>query len=756
MLPKRSLSSPSISIDLWKVLALSLSLLIVMTVGLVGVLSFKNSQQAIQQLAVDRMNQTGDHIQQYFNDYLEEPRQINQTNVNSVRYGDLNLQDLLALEKRLFGELQQFETVSTVFYANPQGIVRGAARDTGQPLIVTADYSQAIAFSSYTVDDNGNKLQLVHSIPGIDVRRDRPWYKLAVETGKPGWTPVFQIAHFNILTINAFHPVYDEQDGMLLGVFSVNLPLKQISQFLRLRKSDQTAALFVVDTDGYLIGSATDLIPFTTEQRQGQTLFKRMRPQNSENSLIRETGQYLNTHFPNWDRMHTAQQLDFRGNDDRYYVQTRPYRQGNGLNWLVVEVVPESSLMGSITAKTYRTMALCIVFLMMAMMCAILIARWITQPLERLNINAQRIAHGDFQPVVLDSPITETRSLAHTFNQMAQQLRSSFTEMRSLNEQLKAKEALLQDALRQSEAQFREAFDTAAIGMGILSITGQFLRVNPSLCQMFGYSAEDFLTLKLQELNQTEDSQRELALRQQLLNDEIPYYHLEQRYRHRQGWLIWGLLSTAIVRDSQHQPLYFVLQIQNISRQKQAETELQQANLELQELVRIDPLTQIFNRRWFAHQLEQEWRRAARDQLPLSIILLDVDCFKHYNDCYGHPAGDRCLVAVAQALKQGVQRPLDLVARYGGEEFVIILANTPHLGAIAVAQKIQQAIKELAIPHAASTVSRQVTVSLGLATTIPDTETPSDAIVAAADQALYRAKKQGRDCFVAVQDCNRA
>lgn len=742
----------SFSLHLWQVFALSLSLLILMTVGFVAFFSFRNSEGAIHQLVADRMNLTGDHVQQYLADYLEEPRQINQANATSVKYGDLDLQNLPTLEKRLLGQLQQFDTVSTIFYANPQGILRGAGRDTGKVNLITADYTQKIAFVSYTVDDHGNKLKLSRIIPGIDVRRDRPWYTLAVKTGKPGWTPVFQIANFPILTINAFHPIFDDKNGDLLGVFSVNISLDRISAFLRSHKSDPQSVLFVVDGDGYLIGSAVDQVLFQMVQTPGKQQFQRMRPQDSSHPLIRQTEKYLNAQLPNWHKVTLPQQLEFRDQRDHYYVQIRPFSQPNGLNWMVVEAIPESSLMGPIKVNTYRTILLCGIFLIMAILGAIGIARWITQPLERLSLASQRLGLGDFQPVAIHSPLWETRSLTATFNQMARQLAFSFAEMQSLNTQLLQKEALLQEALRQSETQFQEAFNTAAIGMGILSLTGDFLRVNPSLCQMLGYDTKDLLNLPFHALHEIEEDTEEWKLQKQLLDGDIAYYHLEQRYRHHHGQSIWGLLSVALVRDRHHHPLYFVIQIQNISRQKEAEAALQQSNIELQKLVRIDPLTQVFNRRWFAHQLDQEWRRSQRESIPLSLILLDVDYFKLYNDTYGHPTGDRCLIAVAQGLKHTVQRPVDLVARYGGEEFVVILPHTDLGGAIAVAQKIQEAIRELAILHEASKVSNQVTVSLGVATMIPDGDTSSDVLIAMADQALYQAKQRGRNGFMVAQE----
>jgi len=190
----------------------------------------------------------------------------------------------------------------------------------------------------------------------------------------------------------------------------------------------------------------------------------------------------------------------------------------------------------------------------------------------------------------------------------------------------------------------------------------------------------------------------------------------------------------------------------DVSDRKQVEKELQQtesklklANQELQKLVNIDGLTQIANRRCFDQSLEQEWERLYREQQPLSLLLFDVDYFKLYNDSYGHQMGDDCLIKMALAVQQVVSRPTDLVARYGGEEFVVILPNTDLTGAMAIAQWVHAAIKDLAIPHQASKISDTVTISLGITSQIPASELSAATLIEQADQALYRAKQQGRN-----------
>lgn len=175
---------------------------------------------------------------------------------------------------------------------------------------------------------------------------------------------------------------------------------------------------------------------------------------------------------------------------------------------------------------------------------------------------------------------------------------------------------------------------------------------------------------------------------------------------------------------------------------------LRVANEELYRLATTDALTGIANRRAFDDNLEREWKRMLREKAPLSLILCDIDYFKNYNDLYGHPAGDACLHDVAQALRSCVVRPGDFVARYGGEEFVVVLPNTPAEGALHAAEQIRKALRKLGIIHADSKVDPLVTLSLGVAQWDPSPETKAEALLQAADTALYRAKKQGRNRIV--------
>src|SRR5262249_24823927 len=171
----------------------------------------------------------------------------------------------------------------------------------------------------------------------------------------------------------------------------------------------------------------------------------------------------------------------------------------------------------------------------------------------------------------------------------------------------------------------------------------------------------------------------------------------------------------------------------------------------LERMSRQDSLTELANRRYFDTFLAEEIARARRSKQELSLALCDVDFFKAYNDHYGHQAGDECLRQVARVLQGACRRPADLAARYGGEEFALVLPETGVGGAVQVGEAVRTAILELQVPHEHSGIARHVTLSVGIAGVLPGMDTDAERLIATADQALYQAKKLGRNRVVTLQ-----
>jgi diguanylate cyclase (GGDEF)-like protein len=171
----------------------------------------------------------------------------------------------------------------------------------------------------------------------------------------------------------------------------------------------------------------------------------------------------------------------------------------------------------------------------------------------------------------------------------------------------------------------------------------------------------------------------------------------------------------------------------------------------LREMVARDGLTGIQNRRMFDQHIQRVWQQAVREQERVAVLLVDIDCFKDYNDRYGHQAGDECLRAVAVSLSQCARRPLDFVARYGGEEFAVVLYEASREYVAEVLTRIQRSIAELNIPHEASRVASRLTVSIGAAFILPSSNRTHEGLIQLADEALYSAKEQGRNRVVVME-----
>jgi two-component system chemotaxis family response regulator WspR len=181
---------------------------------------------------------------------------------------------------------------------------------------------------------------------------------------------------------------------------------------------------------------------------------------------------------------------------------------------------------------------------------------------------------------------------------------------------------------------------------------------------------------------------------------------------------------------------------------RESQQKLLEANLELQRLTNSDGLTGLANRRYFDEYLNAEWQRARHQQIQFSVLMIDVDNFKHYNDTYGHVAGDAVLKRVAETIQTAAGRPSDLAARFGGEEFVMLLPFTPPGGALLLAEKARRAVEALAIPCAPSAIGQVVTISIGGATLIPERDDAALKLIDAADRALYQAKRLGKNRVV--------
>jgi two-component system cell cycle response regulator len=342
----------------------------------------------------------------------------------------------------------------------------------------------------------------------------------------------------------------------------------------------------------------------------------------------------------------------------------------------------------------------------------------------------------------ITKPFQMEEVVARIENQLTMQRQQRLLEQ----ENIKRRET--EEILYQSRAMLSSILNSSLDGIAAMQAvrnpaTGEIedfrcLVVNPVIARTFGHKREDMIGKLIFKKFLT-------SLEPELFNHFVNLVEigepLKRDFYYPVGNSCWYHFVAVKLGDG------FAITIRDITGRKQIELALQDANQKLEQLANLDGLTQVANRRCFDGRLQAEWKRLAREQQPLSLILFDVDKFKLYNDYYGHLGGDDCLVRIAQVVQQIVQRPADLVARYGGEEFLVLLPNTDLAGAIKVAQSIQQAIHDQAIPHAKSDVKNIVTLSFGITSLIPTWDIKPDTLIASADRAMYNAKQEGRDRY---------
>jgi diguanylate cyclase (GGDEF)-like protein/PAS domain S-box-containing protein len=306
---------------------------------------------------------------------------------------------------------------------------------------------------------------------------------------------------------------------------------------------------------------------------------------------------------------------------------------------------------------------------------------------------------------------------------------------------IKANALVMETELARIE--LNQIFNAATDGMWIVDDQFSVIKVNNVLSTLLGKGISDTVGKKCYDLFQGSLCRCDDCPMKSILKG---VKQVECDIERKSGDNVSSFILTASrYRGLDGSLLGMVESFKDITERKRIAADLQKANQELHRLTIIDGLTQIANRRRFDECLKQEWLRMARAKLPLAMIMCDVDFFKLYNDHYGHLLGDVCLSTVSHAIDYCAKRPSDLAARYGGEEFAVLLPNTDAEGAVFVAESIRLRVQDLMIDHAFSPVHKYVTLSLGVASTVPEYDANPQTLLEASDSALYEAKHVGRN-----------
>lgn len=426
----------------------------------------------------------------------------------------------------------------------------------------------------------------------------------------------------------------------------------------------------------------------------------------------------------------SLQTLDFEGTERIFGFAPMP---GQAAGLAIAVGLPAAQVRADAMGRLRLSIGIAFAATCLAMLCAWPVAHiTVLRPVGVLVAAASRVGAGD-----LSAKATMRRGAA----QELRLLGAAFARMTRRLESRDLRIAAMQAEIAVSEGHHRLLADNANDMITRLSPDMHRVYVSPACRELLGYEPADLVGVHPRLLLHPADRDAvRTAIDERLLAGQSTA-RATYRARRSDGRYVWLETIARRLQDGTG----FVAVTRDVSDRKQLERKLEEANQQLQVLARQDGLTGLANRRRFDEVLGEEYRRAIRTRSPIAVIMLDVDRFKSFNDTYGHPGGDACLRALAQALNGAARRPADLPARYGGEEFVLLLPDTDIQGAMALAERLREAVGALSIPHTGSEAGT-VTASLGVAVAIPFVNAHGPAaLMEAADAALYEAKHAGRN-----------
>ncbi|MEG3877081.1 ATP-binding protein [Microcoleus sp. herbarium7] len=408
------------------VLVVPFVLQIVGAVGLVGYLSFKNGQKAVNDVAIQLRQEMSHRINTKVLNYLERPYIVGQTIVAMAQENQLNLTDVTKLERTFWGLVSQ-DTVEYMQLVMADGTSILVEELVNGDIITGVGQKVDIPQRKiYQLNHQGQRTALIKTQAKFDPRI-RPWYKAAQEARKPTWTSQPFLGVLNkTATIAISLPIYNS-DGTLLAVANSVLRIDKIHDFLSQLKMGQTGQTFIIDRLGNLIASSTIKEPYIIDLKKQD--LQQIPAIKSESSIIRATTQAIVDRFGTFQAISQEQQLDFMLGNQRQFVQVSTMRDERGIDWLSVIVIPESDFMAQINANNRTTVLLCLGALGLAIILGIYTSRWITRPIRKLQQASEAIARGDLDRTIEINHINELAGLARSFNQMASQLKTSFTEL---------------------------------------------------------------------------------------------------------------------------------------------------------------------------------------------------------------------------------------------------------------------------------------------------------------------------------------
>jgi len=613
---------------------------------------------------------------------------------------------------RMFGE-----KIRILRMAAATSEIKSMISEKQLPLLKSIEGQDADILIVTTADADGNLIARSDAQP---IERwinysNNSYFQNAKQAGKTTISDVILSKTTGYPSIVIAQPIQDEQQK-IVGILSITVELRTVMEHINRTKIGQTGYIYLVNQDGHiLVHPDWKLVASQDDVSQWAPV---------EAVMEQKTG---------WTEYEVNRQKK---------LATYSYIHTTG--WGLVVEQPLNEALEYVNHVKRTGIVMSMLAALVASLLSIIIAGMMTKRITNIAAITDHLATGNMNASLKVTSNDEIGQLALAFNKMVVQLKASRTE------------------LRDSEEKYRSLVENSNVG--VYRKTGNdnsFIEyANPALAKMFGFpSVEELLQASAIQFS----DQESFKLLIEEIDQQGAVKEREIRLKKKDGTSVWCSVTSIKHFDEKRQVFLIDSVVKDITERKIAEEALRQVHADLEikvnertqelrvlneKLYRLsleDGLTGIANRRCFDEFLQREWQRARREQLPLALIMLDVDLFKHYNDTYGHVSGDECLKRVAGVIKEVAKRATDLAARYGGEEFAIVLPNTDQANAVKLGNEILVGVRELGIRNATAVSSQIVTISLGIAVIIPSDITTPESLIIAADQALYQAKNAGRN-----------
>jgi signal transduction histidine kinase len=400
-------------------------------VSLVGYLSFKNGQKAVNTLADQLIERTSGTVNQHLDSYLSIPIKIIQMDADAIQMGLLNVRDRKTIGKYFWHQMQAYDlTYLGIGLTTGEG--GGAGRYDGKTVVIDDwDGKPRHKAISYATDNQGNRTVQAATFDWDNFKE--AWYTEPLKAGKPVWSRIFTINYPNYPYIAASvgRPIYDVKNR-LLGMIAADIHLLKLGDFLNSIDVSNSGKIFILERNGMLIANSGKQQPFTIANGE----IKRLKAIDSPDPVIRGITQQLQQSFNNFQSISAPKKLRFDLQGTPNYVRVTPWRDQYGVDWLVVVSVPEPVFMAQINANTTTTIYLCLGALGIACVIGLFTSGWITDPILKLSQASEAMASGNLDQTVKPSGILELSTLANSFNYMIGQLRESFVALEKSNEEL--------------------------------------------------------------------------------------------------------------------------------------------------------------------------------------------------------------------------------------------------------------------------------------------------------------------------------